>query len=555
MTDSFRPLGDAVYFLPLGGSGEIGLNLNLYGCNGQWLMVDLGISFGDDTMPGIDVIMPDPEFIAAQAGDLAGLVLTHAHEDHLGAVAYLWPRLKCPVYATPFTAAVLRAKLVERGLVGQVPLHEVPLSGRFQVGSFDVELVTMTHSIPEPNAVVIHTAFGPIVHSGDWKLDPDPIVGSVADSEKLRRLGDEGVLALICDSTNALVPGRSGSEAAVRDSLIKLFPRFHNRIAISCFATNVARLDSIARAAAAADRHVALVGRSLWRINEAARATGYLSDIPAFLTEHDAGYLPKDKVVLICTGSQGEPRSALARIAADDHPEVTLDADDVVIFSSREIPGNERAIARVQNLLVRHGVEIVTANDALVHVSGHPAQDELLQMYQWIRPRIAVPVHGEDRHQNEHCRIAEQCQVPQTVIPRNGTVIRLAPGPAEIVAEVRTGRLALDGKRVVPLDAGAMRGRQRMMYNGAAVATLVLGRDGKLAATPQVTVLGLLDGAEEALVLGDLYHAVTEAFDGLELSARAEDDTVRQTARIAVRRWFNAHYGKKPMTEVHLIRL
>ncbi|HYD30156.1 MAG TPA: ribonuclease J, partial [Azospirillaceae bacterium] len=413
----FAMTDGAIYFLPLGGAGEIGMNLNLYGHAGKWLMIDLGISFGDETMPGVDVIMPDPTFIRDRREDLAGLVLTHAHEDHLGAVQYLWPHLECPIYATPFTAAVLRAKLHERGLAGRIEIHEIPLSGRFQVGPFEVELVTVTHSIPEPNVVVIRTAAGTVVHSGDWKLDPDPVVGLTTDEKRLAEIGEEDVLALVCDSTNALVPGHSGSEAAVRDSFMQLFGRFSNRIAVTCFATNVARLESIAKAAAANERHVALVGRSLWRINEAARSNGYLKDVPLFLSEHDAGYLPRDKVVLICTGSQGEPRSALARIAGDDHPEVTLETGDTVIFSSREIPGNERAIARVQNLLVRLGVEVVTADQEFVHVSGHPARDELVSMYQWVRPQLAVPVHGEERHLNEHARIARECQVPDVVIP------------------------------------------------------------------------------------------------------------------------------------------
>jgi ribonuclease J len=555
LADPHRPGADALYFLPLGGSGEIGMNLNLYGHAGKWLMVDLGISFGDETMPGVDVIMPDPTFIAERRDDLVGLVLTHAHEDHLGAVQYLWPELRCPVYATPFTASVLRAKLHERNLAGRIQIIEVPLSGSFSVGPFDVELITVTHSIPEPNALVIRTPLGAVLHTGDWKLDPDPIVGTTTDEAALTRLGTEGVLAMVCDSTNALVPGTSGSEAAVRDSLVKLFGRFENRIAISCFATNVARLESIAAAAAVNDRHVALVGRSLWRINEAARTNGYLKDVPPFVTEHDAGYLPKDKLVLICTGSQGEPRSALARIASDDHPEVVLGTGDVVIFSSREIPGNERAIGRVQNLLVRNGIEVVTADDEFVHVSGHPARDELIQMYQWVRPKLAVPIHGEARHQIEHARLAKSCQVNETIIPEDGSIIRLAPGPAEVVGQVKHGRLALDGKRIVPLDAGVMRGRHRMMYNGAAVATLVLDARGDLVTQPQIAVMGLLDGPEAGETLVEVAAAVRHAVEDLAPQARRDDEAVRQAARIAVRRSFNASQGKKPLTEVHLVRL
>jgi ribonuclease J len=553
--DLHHPGPDDLWFLPLGGSGEIGMNLNLYGHDGKWLMVDLGISFGDETMPGVDVIMPDPTFIAERREDLIGLVITHAHEDHLGAVAHLWPQLRCPVYATPFTASVLRTKLIEKNLTGRVEIVEVPISGRFTAGPFDIELVRMTHSVPEPSALILRTPLGSVLHTGDWKLDPNPVTGGPTDEAALMRLGDEGALAMVCDSTNATVPGTSGSETAVRESLIKLFERFQNRIAISCFATNVARLDSIAAAAAANGRHVALVGRSLWRINEAARANGYLKDVPPFVSEHDAGFLPRDKVVLICTGSQGEPRSALSRIAADDHPEIVLERGDAAIFSSREIPGNERAIGRVQNLLIGQGVDVITADDAFVHVSGHPAQDELIRMYQWVRPKLAVPVHGEIRHQTEHARIARSCQVAETIIPENGSIIRLAPGPAEVVGQVQHGRLALDGKRIVPLDAGVMRGRHRMMYNGAAVATLVIDGEGVLVTQPQVTVMGLIEGPEAGEILIEVGFAVRKAVEELPLQSRQDDEAVRQAARIAVRRSFNASQGKKPLTEVHLVRL
>jgi len=553
--DLHRPGPDDLWFLPLGGSGEIGMNLNLYGHAGKWLMVDLGISFGDETMPGVDVIMPDPTFIAERRDDLVGLVITHAHEDHLGAVAHLWPQLRCPVFATPFTASVLRTKLIEKNLTGRVEIIEVPVSGRFTAGPFDIELVRMTHSVPEPSALILRTSLGSVLHTGDWKLDPNPVTGGPTDEAALMRLGDEGALAMVCDSTNATVPGTSGSEAAVRESLVKLFARLQNRIAISCFATNVARLDSIAAAAAANGRHVALVGRSLWRINEAARANGYLKDVPLFVSEHDAGFLPRDKVVLICTGSQGEPRSALSRIAADDHPEIILERGDAVIFSSREIPGNERAIGRVQNLLIGQGVDVITADDAFVHVSGHPAQDELIRMYQWVRPKLAVPVHGEIRHQTEHARIARSCQVAETIIPENGSIIRLAPGPAEVVGQVQHGRLALDGKRIVPLDAGVMRGRHRMMYNGAAVATLVIDGEGVLVTQPQVTVMGLIEGPEAGEILIEVGFAVRKAVEELPLQSRQDDEAVRQAARIAVRRSFNASQGKKPLTEVHLVRL
>ena len=546
---------DELAFLALGGVGEIGMNLSLYGYGGRWLMVDCGISFADDTLPGVDIIMPDPGFIAERADALVGLVVTHAHEDHIGAIPYLWPRLRCPVYATPFTAAVLRQKLIEADLEHEVPVIEVPMSGRFTVGPFEVELVTLTHSIPEPNAVVLRTPLGTVLHTGDWKFDPDPLVGERSDMARLRRLGEEGVLAMICDSTNALRPGEAGSEADVRRTLIELVGRCRQRVVVACFASNVARLQSAAAAATAHDRHAALVGRSLWRIDHAARETGYLEQLPPFLTDEEAAYLPREKVLLICTGSQGEPRSALARIAEDDHPEIVLEAGDTVIFSSRVIPGNERAIGRLQNRLAALGVEIITEQDHLIHVSGHPAQDELTRMYQMVRPQIAVPVHGETRHLMAQARLAEQCQVPQALVTRNGEVVKLAPGPAAVIGEVSTGRLVVDGKRLLPVGGEALRSRQKMTFNGAALATIVVDREGRLQAPPQVTVHGLGDESEDAALTDDLCQRVAQAIEELEPRARRDDAALREAARLAVRRSLRAWHGKKPVTEVHLVRI
>src|ERR1700741_268589 len=403
----------ALFFVSLGGAGEIGMNLNLYCYAGDWLILDCGVTFGDDSQPGLEVVMPDPAFIVEKRDRLLGIVATHAHEDHIGAIPYLWTQLRCPVWATPFTASLLRAKLAEAGLADRVKIKVVPMSGRFMIGSFDLERITLTHSIPEPNAVALRTPVGTVLHTGDWKFDPDPLIGPTADEAALRKLGDEGVLALIGDSTNALRPGTSGSEADLRRSLIDLIGRYDARVALACFASNVARLETIARAAAVHGREVALVGRSLWRIDKAARENGYLADLPRFLTEDEAGYIPRDRIVLICTGSQGEPRAALSRIARNDHPHVMLEPGDVVIFSSRIIPGNEKAINRLQNALVRLGVEIVTEEDDFVHVSGHPARDEVVRMYQRVRPQIAIPVHGEPRHLIAHSQLAGECQVPQ----------------------------------------------------------------------------------------------------------------------------------------------
>ncbi len=550
------PGKDELLFLPLGGAGEIGMNLNLYGHAGKWLMVDLGITFGDDTTPGIDVIVPDPAFIEERAEEIAGLVLTHAHEDHLGAVPYLWERFQCEVFATPFTRAVLHRKLVEAGLENRVPVTEVPMSGRFSVGPFGIELVTLTHSIPEPNAVVISTPVGKVMHTGDWKLDPDPLVGPNADEKALMRVGEEGVLAMVCDSTNVLVPGDSGSEADVRDNLMDLVGRFENRVAVACFASNVARLDTIARVGAAHARELALVGRSLSRIYEAARSTGYLTDIKPFVSERDVGFLPRDKVLMICTGSQGEPRSALARIASQSHPEVDLESGDTVIFSSRIIPGNEMAINRMQNRLTQRGIELVTSKDEHIHVSGHPARDELAQMYQWIRPRIAVPVHGESRHLHAHAKLALECQVPEAVVAHNGDMVRLAPGKAEIVDEVFSGRLALDGTRLIDMDSNAIRDRRRMTYHGSAVVTIVVEDEGGICEDPIVTLHGVHDLETEEEVIHDIAAAVENAVQNMSARIRREDDeAVIETARRAARGRIRALCGKRPQTAVHLVRV
>lgn len=554
-TARMAPPADQFVFLPLGGSGEIGMNLNLYGYDGKWLMVDLGVTFGDDSMPTIDVVMPDPSFIEERREALAGIVLTHGHEDHLGAVGHLWRKLRCPVYATPFAASLLEGKLAEAGLKGQVPVHVVPLSGKFSVGPFEIELITLTHSIPEPNALAIRTKMGTVLHTGDWKFDPDPLIGDVSDIAALRALGDEGVLALVGDSTNAFTPGSSGSEAEVRENLIKLIAPYKKRVAVACFATNLARVESITVAARANGRHVALVGRSLWRIDAAARDNGYLKDIPPFITEHDAAYLPEDEVLYICTGSQGEARAALARIASKSHPHVAFGKGDVVVFSSRVIPGNEKSIFEVQNKLAKLGCEIVTERDAFIHVSGHPARDELAHMYSLVRPQVAIPVHGEARHLLAHAALALECQVPEAVVVENGTMVRLAPGPAEIIERVPTGRLCIDGPRLVRLDSEILRERKRMIYNGSAVVTLVVDRAGRLMGDPQLTAMGLLSPEHEAEEHDEVVWAIREALDDLPMKARQDDKIIKEAARQAVRRSLRESHGKKPMTDVHLVRV
>ncbi len=551
-----EPGEDELLFLSLGGAGEIGMNLNLYGHAGRWLMVDLGITFGDDETPGIDVIMPDPTFIEQRAEMLSGLILTHAHEDHIGAVPHLWRRLRCPIYATPFTASILRHKLSEAGLKDEAKITEVPLSGQFEVGPFGIELITLTHSIPEPNACVIRTSAGSVMHTGDWKLDPDPLVGANTDEAALIRAGEEGMLAMVCDSTNVLVEGNSGSEGDVRKKLTEMVGRYDNRVVVACFASNVARLESIAHAAAAHDRSAALVGRSLWRFYDAARENGYLTDIPRFLSPKEASVLPRDKVLLLCTGSQGEPRAALARIARNDHPDTALDPGDVVIFSSRVIPGNEKSIGRLQNRLTSLGVDLLTTHDEKhIHVSGHPARDELAQMYQWVRPKIAVPVHGEERHMRAHAKLALECQVPEAHLAPNGTVLKLAPGPAAVVDEVFSGRLALDGNRLISMGSGAFRERRKMLHSGAAVVSLVIDGAGELQADPQISTHGIFDLEEDHEIADSIIDVAAEIVEDLPRPSRRNDDAIREAVRVAVRRRFRALCGKRPKVEIHLVRL
>ncbi|MEQ8331737.1 ribonuclease J [Nisaea sp.] len=542
-------------FLPLGGSDEIGMNLNLYHYGGKWLMVDLGISFGDDTMPGIDVLLPDPEFIEKRRKDLVGLVVTHGHEDHIGAIPHLWPRLRCPIYATPFTATLIRRKLVEAGILEQVELIEVDLSANFVLGPFELELITLTHSIPESNGLVIRCGGGTVMHTGDWKFDPDPVIGQTSDIDALRAVGDEGVLALIGDSTNVLDPGRSGSEASLTASLAELFRQHDQRIAITCFASNVGRLANISAAAAAAGRNVALVGRSLWKMYEASLQNGYLRDIPEFLSEKDAGFIPRDKLVLICTGSQGESRAALARIAENAHPEITLERGDVVVFSSREIPGNETAIGRVQSRLVARGIEVVTERDHHVHVSGHPAREELVEMYQYIRPKIAVPVHGSPRHLEAHARLARECQVPEAIVPGNGSLIRLEEGKVEIIGWVPTGALTVDGGRIIPLESSVIGDRRKMLFNGTVSATVLMNAKDQIQGDPVLTFNGIAEEGEIDALSDTAKDLIWETVGALGKKVRAKDDEVGEAVRWAIRRVVRAEYGKRPITTVHVLRV
>ncbi|MBH68304.1 MAG: MBL fold hydrolase [Rhodospirillaceae bacterium] len=540
-------------FVPLGGAAEIGMNMNLYHFDGKWLMVDLGIAFGDDSTPGIDVLVPDPSFIEARREDLVGLVVTHGHEDHIGGIPYLWDRLRCPIYATPFTASLIRRKLSEAGLQPRAEVIEMTAADRITVAPFDLELVSLTHSIPEPNGLILRCGKYTVWHTGDWKFDTDPQIGEKTDLTALVRLAEQGVTAMVCDSTNADIPGETGSEGSLLGSLTKLFARQRGKIAVACFASNVARLRTIALAAKNNERHVALVGRSLWRIYEVAKEHGYLLDVPAFLSEKDVGFLPDNKTVMICTGSQGEPRAALSRIADNSHPQVSLTQGDVLIFSSRQIPGNEKAISRMQSKLLGRGVNIITGQNSHVHVSGHPSREEMVVMYQTIKPEIAIPVHGEARHLSAHAAIAKECQVPQVVVPENGSVVRLAPGSAEVIFNVETHNLAVDGKRLTRLDSAVIRDRRKLLYNGSVLLTVILDRKGFCADPPIITVIGVpldfkddFEGGIISLLQGEINSSVYEE--------RCSDEFIKALTTKLVKRSIRETYGKQPMISIHLIR-
>jgi ribonuclease J len=539
-------------FLPLGGTGEIGMNLNLYRCNGKWLAVDCGIGFGGSECPEVDIMTPDPAFIAERRDRLLGLIITHAHEDHIGAVAWLWPALRCPVYATPFAASVLRRKLTEAQLLAQVPLRVVEPGGAIELPPFSIRLLRVAHSIPEAQALAITTPAGIILHTGDWKLDSDPLIGPPTDEPAFAAIGARGVLAMVCDSTNAMVEGHSGSEAEVRRSLSALIRDLRGRVAVTCFSSNVARIESIALAAREAGRTVALVGRSLRNLEGSARECGYLRGVPEFVSEDDAGSIPDDNLLILITGSQGEPRSALARVAQDTHPRIVLGEGDTVIFSSRVIPGNERAIGTVQDNLVRRGVHLMTDMDHLVHVSGHPARDELRRLYRMVKPRFAVPVHGEWRHLSAHAELAREAGSTPLLL-EDGDILHLAPGSAEVVDSAPTGRLVPDGGRLVPLSGGVMAARRRMLFNGVIVGSLVVDGSGRLRASPRISAPGLFeaDDPEAGRIADEFASAIVE----LPPALRRDDEALQDAARAALRRAVGRRLHKRPLLDVHLLRV
>lgn len=550
------PEDNGLYFLPLGGSGEIGMNLNLYGfgpeADRKWIIVDCGVTFGDLTTPGVDLIMPDPAFIEERRADLLAIVLTHAHEDHMGAVAQLWERLRCPVYATPFTAWLMRDRLKEKGLLDKVELHEIALDGRLKLGPFDLQFITLTHSIPEPNGLAIRTPAGLVLHTGDWKIDPDPMIGETTDISAITALGEEGILAMICDSTNVFSEGTSGSEGDVREELIKLVGEQSGRVAIAAFASNVARMETAMKAAEANGRRVCLVGRSMHRMAAAAKHVGLLDSVKPFIEEEDAAHFPREKILYLCTGSQGEPRAALSRIAEGSHRNVVLSKGDSAIFSSRVIPGNEIGIFELQNRLAERGVKVITEHDRDIHVSGHPCREELRAMYNWAKPRIAIPVHGERRHLIEHAEFARSLQVPMALAPKNGDLIRITSDGAEVVDEVPSGRLHVDGNFITDGDADSMRERRKLAASGHVAVSLVINAKGVIAAGPDVRAVGVAESRDYPLerFLDELADAAEMAFERLGRRDRTDEEVVEEAIRRAVRKEASRIWGKKPIVDV-----
>lgn len=550
--------GEELVFAPLGGAGEIGMNLALYGFGDerhrQWIAVDLGVAFAGDDLPGVDLILPDVRFLAEERRSVLGIVLTHAHEDHFGALLDLWPRLRLPIYATPFTAALLEAKRQSEPGALDIPVNVVALNGRFRLGPFDIECVSMAHSIPESNGLIIRTPLGAVLHTSDWKIDPTPFIGPPTDEAKLRALGDAGCLALIGDSTNAIRDGRSSSETDVARSLAELIKTAPARVAVTTFASNVARIRAVAEAAAACDREIVLVGRAMERVSQVAREAGYLDGIREFRPLEAYGYLPPDRVVALCTGSQGEPRAALSRIAEDQHPEVSFSRGDRVIFSSRAIPGNEQAVMRVINGLVAQGLEVITDRTHLVHASGHPRRGELEEMIGWVRPEILIPVHGEALHMAEHAALARRAGVGKVVLCRNGDLLRLAPGDPGIIDEVPAGRLYKDGALLVEAEARTVADRRRLGFVGIVSVALAITDRGDIVGDPEVELTGVPETDADGNLMAQLaYDAVLEAIDSMPRSRRRDPEAVAEAARRATRAAIGAAWRKKPICHVHVL--
>jgi ribonuclease J len=539
---------DELLFVPLGGSNEIGMNLNLYGYKGSWLMVDLGIGFANDYLPGVEVLTPDIAFLEDKLDNLVGLVLTHAHEDHLGAVPYLWEDIECPIYATPFTASVLKNKLAREKMDPPAPIHEVEPGSSLQLGPFALELISLTHSIPEMQAVAINTDKGTVLHTGDWKLDPDPLIGPTTDEKRLIEYGDNGVMAIVCDSTNVFVEGDSGSESDVREELVQLISQCSNRVVVTTFASNLARLESIIKAAQEAKRKIVVAGRSIEKMIQAAKDSGYLQDAPEVYSDKEAMDIPREECLIICTGCQGEPRAALTKISRGEHPKIRLSPQDSVIFSSREIPGNESRIGYVHNLLVQQDVEVLSASKHAIHVSGHPARDELARMYQMVKPQIAVPVHGEARHIHEHAKLAKSFQVPETVEATNGAIIRLEKGKAAQIGTVESGYYAVDGKSLLPTSSKLFSRRRRMRDEG--IIFISFAMEGKnLVGDPILQAPGCLDPEVDADLIEEIQQRIIDTVEG------HKKGNLEQAIRQSIRKLLKRELGKYPLIEFAVIQV
>lgn len=544
---------DELLFLPLGGSNEIGMNVNLYHYKGKWLMIDLGAGFADERFPGVQMLAPDLSFVYERLKDVEAIVLTHAHEDHLGSVGYLWDQLRLPIYATPFTAAMVRHKLRQEGVRdSEFNITEVDPGSRFNIGPFSLQMIQITHSAPEMNAIVLRTEHGNVLHTGDWKFDPDPVAGDASDEAALKALGDEGVLAMVCDSTNVFNDRFSGSEGELKEHISGLISGAKGMVAVTTFASNVARIITIAKAAQENGRKVVLAGLSLHRITTIANETGYLQDVAPFLSEEEAKRQPRDKLLVICTGCQGEPNAAMTKIASGNHPFIRLTPKDTVIFSSKIIPGNEKKIFRLFNRFVRLGCEVYTEKDHFVHVSGHPSREELKRMYEWVRPEIAIPVHGEPTHLHEHTKLARSLGVPSQVEIQNGEVVKLAPGKPESIAHVEFGYLGVDGLCLQPEGGTVMKMRRRLQHEGIVIVSLALTVDGALATDPSISTPGVID---EKTSRNDILDMQEELIDVIEAQRHGGDDTVQSVVRKTVRRMIKERCGKSTTIDVHIHRV
>ncbi len=543
-----------LFFVPLGGAGEIGINFGLYSCDGQWIAVDCGVGFAGDRLPGVEMVLPDPTFAEQIAKNLKALIITHAHEDHIGAVGHFWPLLRCPVYATPFATEMLETRLDEAGILGRVSLETVEAGDELDLAPFDIELIPVNHSVPEAVSLLIRTKYGNVFHTGDWRFDDTPVVGKPANYARFKELGKENVLAMVADSTNVFVENDILSESDVKDSLTTLFSRYSGkRLVVTCFASNVGRIESIAEAAEKNGRTVCLLGRSLWRVEGAGRACGYFRGINVFLTDEEAQDLPPSKVLYLCTGCQGEPKAALSNLSYGVYRSLQLNKGDVVIFSSRVIPGNEQAIANIKNRFIAKGIEVVTDKDALTHVSGHANRNDMKRMYGFVRPKIAVPVHGEAAHLFEHAKLADECGISQTVIPKDGDVISFGADKAEVIGSVQSGLMAMDGRKIIPVNADVLKKRRRMLEDGTVVATVVLDKKNAVVGSVQISATGLIDAQSPEMSVLD--EGIKAALSSLTPARLKDDGSVADAVKAAIRKTVMENHGRRPMVDVHLVRV